>query len=121
MLTSECLLCNTLNINVVDMKLGQSITCLSLPRRLVPQFADPHCRRLSLTGDTLYHVIRWSVVFAGTTRGGALSPTVGSFEVRDHLLGKQAHRRGHLFVCQAAEIHVAQEMGHVPGLQGSPR
>src|SRR5206468_11614891 len=24
------LLCNTLNINVVDMKLGQSITCLSL-------------------------------------------------------------------------------------------
>jgi hypothetical protein len=28
-------------------------------------------------------------------------PAVGSCEVRDHLLGEQAHRRGHLLVRQA--------------------
>ena len=49
--------------------------------------------------------------------GGAPSPAVSSCEVRDHLLGEQAHRRGHFLVRQAAQIHVAEEMGHVPGLQ----
>src|SRR5207247_3969538 len=29
--------------------------------RLVSQPADPHLRRLSLSGDTLHHVIRWNV------------------------------------------------------------
>src|SRR6266446_10950872 len=29
--------------------------------RLVPQSADPHLRRLSISGDSFYHVIRWNV------------------------------------------------------------
>src|SRR2546428_2899443 len=29
--------------------------------RLVPQSADPHLRRLSISGNSLYHVIRWNV------------------------------------------------------------
>src|SRR5258708_31094569 len=31
--------------------------------RLVPQSADPHIRRLSMSDAALYHVIRWSVLF----------------------------------------------------------
>ena len=60
----------------------------------------------------------WSRL-AASFRGVAVHrpPAVGSFEVRDHLLSKQAHRRSHFLVRQAAQIHVAQEMGHVPGLQ----
>src|SRR5262249_19048673 len=52
MLTGDWLLCNTLNINVVSTsKLGQSITCLSLPsKRLylagVGQRIEPLVRRL---------------------------------------------------------------------------
>src|SRR5207248_10709797 len=34
-------------------------------RRLVPQSADPHLRRLSLSGGSLYHVIRGNVTFSG--------------------------------------------------------
>jgi hypothetical protein len=30
--------------------------------RLVPQPADSHLRRLSLSGDTPHHIIRWNVV-----------------------------------------------------------
>src|ERR671925_1762936 len=33
--------------------------------RLVSQSADPHLRRLSLSGDTLHHVIRWNVKKSG--------------------------------------------------------
>src|SRR5215468_2997608 len=30
-------------------------------RRLVPQSAAPHLWRLSISGDSLYHVMRWNV------------------------------------------------------------
>ena len=36
-------------------------------RRLVPQSANPHLRRLSMSGDTLHHVIRWNVEILAAT------------------------------------------------------
>jgi hypothetical protein len=36
--------------------------------RLVPPPADPHLRRLSLSGDTLHHVMRWHLPTAASLR-----------------------------------------------------
>jgi len=37
--------------------------------RLVPQSADPHIRRLSMSDAALYHIIRWSVGTSTRSRG----------------------------------------------------
>jgi hypothetical protein len=36
----------------------------STDTRLVPQSANPHFRRLPLSGDALHHEIRWNVGFS---------------------------------------------------------
>ena len=88
---------------------GQPVT---MPRLSLAQQPIPQCHALFVQC-----ALRHAVVLALRDDAGHRHPAVGSFEVRDHLLGKQAHRRGHVLVRQAAQIHVAQEMGHVPGLQ----
>ena len=63
--------------------------------RLVPQPANPHLRRLSLSADTLYHVIRWNVVFHNAT---TLDTAVDMLDPQSTLvqrLVRQCCSRGH--------------------------